>query len=137
MMVDPDKGGALWQLSVTEASKRIAAGTLSPVDLVEACLARIEAVDGKIHSFIHVAADQARAAAREAEAEERKAEEEREFERARRYDGKGYAEEKPRSRSSRSDSIGTAFAKSFARQLGTRSGQALVRGILGSIFGKR
>ncbi|MFP5478242.1 MAG: helicase HerA-like domain-containing protein [Alphaproteobacteria bacterium] len=79
----------------------------------------------------------AEAAAREAEAEERKAEEEREFERARRYDGKGYAEEKPRSRSSRSDSIGTAFAKSFARQLGTRSGQALVRGILGSIFGKR
>jgi len=69
MMVDPDEGGALWQLSVTEASQRIAAGTLSPVDLVEACLARIEAVDGKIHSFIHVAANQARAAAREAEAE--------------------------------------------------------------------
>ena len=35
---------------------------------------------------------------------------------------------------SRSDSIGTAFAKSFARQLGTKTGQAVVRGILGSIF---
>jgi len=69
MMADANGGGALWQLSVTEASQRIAAGTLSPVDLVEACLARIEAVDGMIHSFIHVAADAARAAAREAEAE--------------------------------------------------------------------
>ena len=77
------------------------------------------------------------AAARAAEAEAERTAEAREFERARRYDGKGYAEAKPRSRSSRSDSVGTAFAKSFARQLGTRSGQALVRGILGSIFGKR
>ena len=73
-----------------------------------------------------------------AELEEKQAEEKREFERARRYDGTGYAEDKPkRTSTSRSDSIGTAFAKSFARQLGTKSGQALVRGILGSIFGKR
>ena len=85
----------------------------------------------------------AEAAARDAEAAEaaeaRKAEEEREYARARRYDGKGYADDKPKATKSsgRSDSIGTAFAKSFARQLGTRSGQALVRGILGSIFGKR
>lgn len=82
----------------------------------------------------------AETAAREAdEMEQRQAEEKREFERARRYDGQGYADEKPKrsGSSSRSDSIGTAFAKSFARQLGTRSGQALVRGILGSIFGKR
>jgi DNA helicase HerA-like ATPase len=74
-----------------------------------------------------------------AELEERQAEEKREFERARRYDGQGYGEPKAKRSTSggRSDSIGTAFAKSFARQLGTRSGQALVRGILGSIFGKR
>lgn len=83
-------------------------------------------------------AAKAEAAAREAAAEEeREIEEKREFERARRYDGNGYAAEKPKRTSSRSDSIGTAFAKSMARQLGTRSGQALVRGILGSIFGKR
>lgn len=69
--------------------------------------------------------------------EDRAAEDKREFDRARRYDGTGYGEEKPKRTSSRSDSIGTSFAKSFARQLGTRSGQALVRGILGSIFGKR
>ncbi len=82
----------------------------------------------------------AETAAREAaEAEARQAEEKREFERARRFDADGYGADKPKrtSTSSRSDSIGTAFAKSFARQLGTRSGQALVRGILGSIFGKR
>ena len=80
------------------------------------------------------------AAAREAaELEEKQTEEKREFERARRYDADGYGADKPKrtSTSGRSDSIGTAFAKSFARQLGTRSGQALVRGILGSIFGKR
>ena len=59
----------LWQLTVSEASALVAAGEVSPVDLTEACLARIEAVDGAIHSFIHVAAAQARAAAREAESE--------------------------------------------------------------------
>jgi DNA helicase HerA-like ATPase len=71
-----------------------------------------------------------------AETEAREAEEEREFERARRYDGNGYGEDKPKRSSSRSDSIGTVFAKSFARQLGSRSSQAMIRGILGSLFGK-
>lgn len=81
-------------------------------------------------------AEAAQRAAAEAETE---AAETREFERARRYDADGYGADKPKrtAASGRSDSIGTAFAKSFARQLGTRSGQALVRGILGSIFGKR
>jgi hypothetical protein len=73
-----------------------------------------------------------------AELEERQAEEKREFERARRYDADGYREAAPkRTSGGRSDSITISFAKSFARQLGTKSGQALVRGILGSIFGKR
>jgi hypothetical protein len=80
----------------------------------------------------------AEAAAQAAAAEEeRLAEEKREFERARRYDGKGYGEAKPKRSASRSDSIGEAFAKSFARQLGSRSGQAVIRGVLGSIFGRR
>jgi DNA helicase HerA-like ATPase len=84
-----------------------------------------------------------RAARDAAEAEERTEAEEREFARARRYDADDRAgEPAPRraiaSRTSgRSDSIGTAFAKSFARQLGTKSGQAIVRGVLGSIFGRR
>jgi DNA helicase HerA-like ATPase len=61
------------------------------------------------------------------------------YSRARRYDGNSEAETKPKPRSSsgRSDSVGEAFAKSFARQLGSRSGQALVRGILGSLFRSR
>jgi len=42
--------------------------------------------------------------------------------------------EKPRA--SRSDSILTTFTKSFVRQLGTRTGQKVVRGVLGSIFGR-
>jgi uncharacterized protein len=80
------------------------------------------------------------AAAREASAaEDRATDDKREFDRARRYDGKGYGEDKPARApaAGRSDSVTTAFAKSFARQLGTKSGQALVRGILGSIFGRR
>ncbi|WP_295047118.1 helicase HerA-like domain-containing protein [uncultured Paracoccus sp.] len=39
-----------------------------------------------------------------------------------------------RSRTSRSDSIVETFGKSLARQLGTKSGQAIVRGVLGSLF---
>jgi DNA helicase HerA-like ATPase len=81
--------------------------------------------------------------AREAEAlereETRRVEEDREFRNARRYDGGPSRTEAPpkRSPSSRSDSIGEAFAKSFARQLGSKTGQAVVRGVLGSIFGRR
>ena len=56
-------------LSVADAQQLIAARTLSPVDLVEAFLARIAEVDHLIHSYILVMADQARAAARQAEAE--------------------------------------------------------------------
>ncbi|MFM7653883.1 MAG: helicase HerA-like domain-containing protein [Paracoccaceae bacterium] len=92
-----------------------------------------------------------RAARDAAEAEERALraeEEERKFARARRYDAddsdaRGTSRRSTSSRSTpsrntgRSDSIGTAFAKSFARQLGTKSGQAIVRGVLGSIFGRR
>ncbi len=61
---------------------------------------------------------------------------EEEFSTGRRYDADAAKAERPKS-SSRSDSIGTTLAKSFARQLGTKSGQALVRGILGSLFKSR
>ena len=60
----------------------------------------------------------------------------REFDRAKRYDGNATSAPKPKA-GSRSDSVGEVFAKSFARQLGSRSGQAIIRGVLGSIFGKR
>ncbi|MDP2739551.1 MAG: DUF853 family protein [Pseudorhodobacter sp.] len=62
----------------------------------------------------------------------------REFNSARRYGGTTGGSPpppspKPAPRRS-SDSVGEAFAKSFARSLGTRSGQAIVRGVLGSLF---
>ena len=79
-------------------------------------------------------------AAREASAAEdqRKDETDREFRNARRYDG-GASEPaaKKRTPASRSDSIGEAFAKSFARSLGSKTGQAVIRGVLGSIFRSR
>ena len=87
-------------------------------------------------------ADKAARAAAAADADDAaKAEEDREFSQARRYDGgrtPGAADPAPRRKpASRTDSMGDAFAKSFARQLGTKTGQAVVRGVLGSIFGKR
>ena len=82
------------------------------------------------------------AAAREAQQQEqdetRRVEEDREFRNARRYDGDTSAAPKKRTTtSSRSDSIGEAFAKSFARSLGSKTGQAVIRGVLGSIFKSR
>jgi len=83
--------------------------------------------------------------ARDAQAKD----EDREFSRARRYDGgpsgdpndvdRPARKTAPASRksASRSDSIGEVLAKSFARQLGSKSGQAVIRGVLGSFFGKR
>ncbi len=59
------------------------------------------------------------------------------FNRARRYDKGTTATPPKKTPSRRGDSIGEAFAKSFARQLGSKSGQAVVRGVLGSFFGKR
>ncbi|MGL6210364.1 MAG: helicase HerA-like domain-containing protein [Paracoccaceae bacterium] len=67
----------------------------------------------------------------------RRAEEDREFQNARRYDGGRSEPVTRRKSSSRSDSMGEAFAKSFARQLGSKTGQAVVRGVLGSLFGRR
>ena len=55
--------------SLAEASAAIAAGTLSPVALTEAALARITALDPKLNAFITVTADRARRAAAAAEAE--------------------------------------------------------------------
>ncbi|GGW22031.1 hypothetical protein GCM10011452_04480 [Gemmobacter lanyuensis] len=64
----------------------------------------------------------------------------REFNKARRYDGgaaRTTPREGPKPAARRSDSVTDAFAKSFARQIGSRTGQALVRGVLGTLFGKR
>src|SRR5215469_12580492 len=52
----------------TELARRIRARELSPVELLEAVLARVDAVDARVHAFLTVDADRAMAAAREAEA---------------------------------------------------------------------
>jgi uncharacterized protein len=54
-----------------------------------------------------------------------------EFTRARRYDGNAAPKAAPRRTG---DSVGEAFAKSFARSIASKSGQAIVRGVLGSLF---
>lgn len=56
-------------LSIREASSLMRAGELSPVELVQAYLDRIEAVDGRLHSYLLVLGPQALAAAERARAE--------------------------------------------------------------------
>jgi aspartyl-tRNA(Asn)/glutamyl-tRNA(Gln) amidotransferase subunit A len=55
--------------SIGELSKRIHEQAVSPVDVVEACLKRIEALNPALNAFITVLADAARREARAAEAE--------------------------------------------------------------------
>lgn len=66
---------------------------------------------------------------------------ESEFRNARRYDGgsagRTTSAAPKKANSSRSDSIGETFAKSFARSLGSKTGQAVIRGVLGSLFRSR
>lgn len=54
-------------LAASHLALRMGGGELSPVELLDACLARIERVDGGINAFVLVLADAARAQARESE----------------------------------------------------------------------
>lgn len=56
-------------LTLAEASRRIAARDLSPVELLETCLARVDAVDARLGSFVTLTRERALAEARAAEAE--------------------------------------------------------------------
>jgi len=83
-------------------------------------------------------ARRAEAAAREAEQASAGAEaQDSEFRQARRYEPPARATRVQATRSAparRSDSPVDAFAKSFARQLGTQAGRQLTRGVLGTLF---
>jgi len=57
------------ELSLSELSARLHAQKESPVAVTQAMLKRIEALDGRLHAFVHVMHDVALAQAREAEAE--------------------------------------------------------------------
>lgn len=61
--------GGLCHLTIGEASALIASRQLSPVELVEAHLARIDAVDAALHSYITVAREYALNRARDTEQE--------------------------------------------------------------------
>ena len=55
--------------TITEASSGLRRKEFSPVELAQACLKRIESIDGNLHSFITVTADLALEHARKAEQE--------------------------------------------------------------------
>src|SRR6266571_3491351 len=57
------------QLSLGEASEVIRSRKISPVELTQACLSRIDRLNGKLNAFITVTADSALAQARAAEGE--------------------------------------------------------------------
>ncbi len=59
----------LTHLTIAQAADRIRARELSPVELTEACLSRIEAVEPRVNAFITVTSDEALAAARTAQDE--------------------------------------------------------------------
>ncbi len=91
-------------------------------------------------SAFEMLAERAAKAAKEAEEAEAREEEmearEREYQTGRRYSGTrvGRSTTKRKTRSRRGDSVGTAFAKSMMRSIGTKAGTAIVRGVMGSLF---
>ncbi|WP_267244756.1 amidase [Streptomyces sp. PR69] len=65
----PDAPSEPYGLTLAAAARAIAARELSPVELTESVLGRIEAVDGRLNAYAAVTADRARAAAAAAERE--------------------------------------------------------------------
>src|SRR5213594_1220085 len=63
--------GDLFALGLREAADAVRSGSVSPVELTEACLARIRALDGAIRAWAHLDQDGALATARERLAEVR------------------------------------------------------------------
>jgi amidase len=60
--------GALPRQSAVELARRIRAREVSSEDVLDACLERIDEVDGSVTAFVHVLRDRARAEARAADA---------------------------------------------------------------------
>ncbi|MFV0491434.1 MAG: helicase HerA-like domain-containing protein [Pseudorhodobacter sp.] len=128
------------QLGPITPAQRAALVTQSPLaGKYEAEIDRDSAHERLARRADEAARDAAEAEAREARMKQAPRQEEREFSTARRYSGKMPARRSASSGTRRrsSDSIGEAFAKSFARQLGSRSGRAVIRGIMGSLFKRR
>ncbi len=62
-------GAPPWTLSAGELGRRLTARDLSSVEAVDAVLARLEALEGRLNAFVTVSADAARGAALQADAE--------------------------------------------------------------------
>jgi aspartyl-tRNA(Asn)/glutamyl-tRNA(Gln) amidotransferase subunit A len=68
-MNEPELAGELTALSLCEAARGLHEGQISPVELTQACLRRIEELDSTLHAFITVTAESALEESRRAEAE--------------------------------------------------------------------
>ena len=64
----------LCYLSIEEAGGRLREGALSPVEITGAYLDRIDELDGRLHSYLHVARERALESAKRAEAQIRRGE---------------------------------------------------------------
>jgi aspartyl-tRNA(Asn)/glutamyl-tRNA(Gln) amidotransferase subunit A len=69
LVVSAQPGSDLTRLSLWEASESVRKRVVSPVELTQACLRRIEQLNPKLNAYITVAAEKALARARRAEAE--------------------------------------------------------------------
>jgi len=69
LLVGRPHNGELTKLTLSEASGLVRSGKVSPVELTQACLGRIEQLNPKLNAFITVTADSALAQAREAESD--------------------------------------------------------------------
>jgi DNA double-strand break repair helicase HerA and related ATPase len=116
------------QLGPISQDERQAAMASSPVaGLYDKSIDRASAFE----ALSNRAQEAANAAAKAEESEEEQPMLEREYSSARRFSGSRVSRSTSKRRG---DSVGEAFAKSFARSLGTRSGSAIVRGVLGGLF---
>ncbi len=66
--MDSSDRSDLADLTATELRRLIGSRQASPVDVLDACLSRIDDVDGPLNAVVTIAEEQARAAARQAEA---------------------------------------------------------------------
>ena len=66
-MTSTASGGGLTGLTASELAAKLRTGEVSSVEVTQAHLDRIAAVDGDVHAFLHVDAEGALAAARKAD----------------------------------------------------------------------